>query len=166
LQQIAEALDRWAMSVRCCRLGAARNAWIVASLLCRERSGSSFWSRCGRFHDAGASGAMVSTLDRFSGGRLLINVVAGGDTERVGRRWRAARSRRAYDLTDEFLDVYRSLLQGERVQFEGEHVKCVGGNLTLAPPMQKPYPALYFGGSSPKAAWTLRQSMLMCISLG
>jgi alkanesulfonate monooxygenase len=53
-------------------------------------------------------------------------------------------------LTDEFLETWRALCRGERVQFEGAHLQCVGGQLSV-PPQQKPYPALYFGGSSAKA---------------
>ena len=55
-----------------------------------------------------------------------------------------------YELTSEFLDIWRRELAGETVDFEGEHLKVEGGKV-LYPPVQKPYPPLYFGGSSPAA---------------
>jgi alkanesulfonate monooxygenase len=38
-------------------------------------------------------------------------------------------------------------MRGEIVDFRGDHVHVEGGRLTY-PPVQKPYPPLYFGGSS------------------
>ena len=55
-----------------------------------------------------------------------------------------------YELTDEFLTISRSLLQGEEVNFSGRHLKVKGAKLQF-PPVQKPYPTLYFGGSSDAA---------------
>ena len=37
---------------------------------------------------------------------------------------------------------------GETVSFEGKHLRVENGRL-IFPPVQKPYPPLYFGGSSP-----------------
>lgn len=90
---------------------------------------------------------MAATLDRLSGGRLLINVVVGGDpTELHGDGvWLAHDDR--YVATDEYLRVWRAMLAGETVDFEGKHIKVKGGKL-LFPPVQSPHPPLYFGGSS------------------
>ena len=41
-------------------------------------------------------------------------------------------------------------MSGGKVDFEGEHLKVEGGDILL-PPVQKPYPPLYFGGSSDPA---------------
>ena len=90
---------------------------------------------------------MAATLDRFSNGRLLVNVVTGGDpVEEQGRR-HLPRPRRALEITREFLNVWRELLAGETVDFAGKHVRIEGGRL-LFPPVQRRYPPLYFGGSS------------------
>jgi alkanesulfonate monooxygenase len=52
-----------------------------------------------------------------------------------------------YAVTDEFLTIWRELLQGKPVDFKGEHLQIEDGRV-LYPPVQKPYPPLYFGGSS------------------
>ena len=93
---------------------------------------------------------LSATLDRFSNGRLLINVVAGGDpVELAGEGFFLDHDER-YRLTDEFLTIWRSLFTEEAVDFEGDHLKVEGGQLPY-PTVQKPYPPLYFGGSSPIA---------------
>jgi alkanesulfonate monooxygenase len=90
---------------------------------------------------------MASTFDRISNGRLLINVVTGGDpVELAGEGLHLSHDAR-YELTDEFLTVWRKALQGEEIDFEGEHIRIDGGKV-LYPPVQQPYPPLYFGGSS------------------
>ena len=53
-----------------------------------------------------------------------------------------------YAVTDEFLHIWRGLMAGETVTFEGKHLRAENGRL-IFPPVQKPYPPLYFGGSSP-----------------
>jgi alkanesulfonate monooxygenase len=57
---------------------------------------------------------MAATLDRLSEGRLLINVVTGGDpVENKGDGIFLSHSER-YQVTREFLDVYSRLLRGEK----------------------------------------------------
>jgi alkanesulfonate monooxygenase len=93
---------------------------------------------------------MAATFDRLSGGRLLINVVTGGDpVELAGDGLHLSHDRR-YELTDEFLTVWRSLASGEQTNFQGEYLDIRDGKL-LFPPVQKPHPPLWFGGSSPIA---------------
>jgi len=153
LQQIAEGLDRLGYSGALLPTGrGCEDAWIVASLLVPRTTRLKFLVavRPG-FTTPAQAARMVATLDRFSGGRLLINVVAGGDTEELAGDGILLDHDERYELTDEFLEVWRDLCEGERVQFEGEYVKCVGGTLSVGPPLQKPHPPLYFGGSSAKA---------------
>ena len=93
---------------------------------------------------------MATTFDRLSGGRLLVNVVTGGDpVELAGDGLHLDHDAR-YDLTDEFLDVWRELAAGEESNFEGKYLQIRGGKV-LFPGVQRPYPPLYFGGSSPAA---------------
>ena len=93
------------------------------------------------------SARMAATLDRFSGGRLLVNVVAGGDPAelRGDGVWLSHDER--YEATDEFLTIWRRLMLGEAVTHRGRHMAIEDGKL-LYPPVQAPYPPLYFGGSS------------------
>jgi alkanesulfonate monooxygenase len=93
------------------------------------------------------SARMAATLDRLSDGRLLINVVAGGDPAelRGDGVWLEHGAR--YEATAEFLSIWRRLMQGEVTSFAGKHMSIENGKL-LYPPIQSPYPPLYFGGSS------------------
>ena len=95
----------------------------------------------------GVAARMTATLDRISQGRLLINVVTGGDpAENKGDGIFQSHAER-YEVTREFLEIYRGLLSGETVSFDGKHLRIEDGQL-LFPPAQTPYPPLYFGGSS------------------
>ena len=90
---------------------------------------------------------MAATLDRLSGGRLLINVVTGGDPAELAGDGIFLDHDARYELTGEFLTVWRRLMAGETVDFVGRHLKVSGSRL-IYPPVQQPYPPLYFGGSS------------------
>ncbi len=93
---------------------------------------------------------MTATLDRLSGGRVLINVVSGGDPEENrgdGLFWTHPERYRA---TEEFLTVYKRVLAGERVSFSGEFIRVEDARSAF-PTVQKPIPPLYFGGSSEAA---------------
>ncbi|VTN29984.1 alkanesulfonate monooxygenase [Klebsiella pneumoniae] len=93
---------------------------------------------------------MAATLDRLSEGRLLINVVTGGDpVENKGDGIFLSHSER-YQVTREFLEVYTRLLRGEKVDYHGEHIHVEGAEV-LFPPVQENGPPLYFGGSSDAA---------------
>ncbi|WP_337013640.1 FMNH2-dependent alkanesulfonate monooxygenase [Pantoea sp. AS142] len=93
---------------------------------------------------------MAATLDRLSGGRLLINVVTGGDpVENKGDGIFLSHEER-YQVTREFLEVYSRLMKGEKVDFAGEHIRVEGAEI-LFPPVQEKGPPLYFGGSSDAA---------------
>ena len=93
---------------------------------------------------------MTATLDRISEGRLLVNVVTGGDpVENKGDGIHLTHAQR-YQITDEFLDVYKAILRGETVDFKSDLYNIEGANLLL-PPLQDPHPPLFFGGSSPDA---------------
>ncbi len=90
---------------------------------------------------------MTATLDRLSNGRLLVNVVTGGDpVENKGDGVFLDHDER-YAVTREFLNVYSDLLAGKTVNVDGKHIRIEDGRL-LFPPVQSPRPPLYFGGSS------------------
>jgi alkanesulfonate monooxygenase len=90
---------------------------------------------------------MTATLDRLTNGRLIINVVTGGDpVENKGDGIFLDHDAR-YEVTREFLGVYGDLLDGKTVNFEGKHIRIEDGRL-LFKPLQSPRPSLYFGGSS------------------
>ena len=60
----------------------------------------------------------------------------------------------AYELSSEFMTIWRETLarshDGQPYDYIGKHLKVRGAKL-LYPPVQRPYPPLFFGGSSPEA---------------
>ncbi|WP_175992566.1 FMNH2-dependent alkanesulfonate monooxygenase [Burkholderia vietnamiensis] len=98
-----------------------------------------------------ASARQAATLDQaLGGGRLLLNVVPGGDATELAADGVFYGHDERYEAGDEFLTIWRGLLSGEKVDFDGKHLKVQGAQ-NFFPPASKPYPPLYFGGSSPAA---------------
>ncbi|RXZ79149.1 alkanesulfonate monooxygenase, FMNH(2)-dependent [Paenibacillaceae bacterium] len=151
-KQIAQAADELGYGGVLLPTGkSCEDAWIVASTLVPATENLKFLVavRPGLMSPTLAA-RMSATLDRFSNGRLLINVVAGGDPVELAGDGVFLNHDERYALTDEFLEVWRKQLQGEEVSYEGGHLHVEGGKV-LYPPAQKPYPPLYFGGSSEAA---------------
>ncbi|WP_240420895.1 FMNH2-dependent alkanesulfonate monooxygenase [Paenibacillus periandrae] len=151
-KQIAQAADELGYSGVLLPTGkSCEDAWIVASTLVTATEKLKFLVavRPGLMSPTLAA-RMTATLDRFSQGRLLINVVTGGDPVELAGDGIFLSHDERYKLTGEFLDVWRKELEGEEVNIEGDHIRIEGGK-TLYPPIQKPYPPLYFGGSSEAA---------------
>ncbi|QLF93566.1 FMNH2-dependent alkanesulfonate monooxygenase [Pseudomonas sp. ABC1] len=97
-----------------------------------------------------ATARQAATLDEATGGRLLLNVVPGGDATELAADGIFLAHDERYEAADEFLDVWRRVLQGEKVDYDGKHLKVKGAQ-NFFEPVQKPYPPLYFGGSSEAA---------------
>jgi len=97
---------------------------------------------------------MAATFDRLSGGRVLLNLVTGGDADELAGDGFFVPHAQRYEVSTEFMTIWRELLakshEGEAVDFDGEHLQVKGGRV-LYPPLQRPYPPLFFGGSSEAA---------------
>jgi len=149
LRQVAQAADQLGYYGVLIPTGrSCEDSWVVASALApmTERLRFLVAVRPGLMSPTLAA-RMTATLDRISDGRLLINVVTGGDpAENKGDGFNASHAER-YEITDEFLQIYRDLLAGATVDHAGSHYQIEDGRLTYAP-VQAPYPPLYFGGSS------------------
>ncbi|MER6347921.1 LLM class flavin-dependent oxidoreductase [Streptomyces sp. NPDC001595] len=91
---------------------------------------------------------MAATYQRLTRGRLLLNVVTGGDSAEQRRFGDHLDHDRRYARTDEFLSVVRGVWSGRPYDFHGSHYEIEGG-LTALPP--DPVPRLFFGGSSAAA---------------
>ncbi|MFG3044550.1 LLM class flavin-dependent oxidoreductase [Streptomyces sp. NPDC048241] len=91
---------------------------------------------------------MAATYQRLTHGRLLLNVVTGGDSSEQRRFGDHLDHDRRYERTDEFLSVVRGVWRGEPYDFQGAHYEVEGG-LTSLPP--DPVPEVFFGGSSQAA---------------
>ena len=90
----------------------------------------------------------TATLQRFSEGRVLLNIVTGGDDVEQRRFGDWLDHDRRYARTGEFLHVVNSVWRQESVDFEGEYYTVKDARVS-APP--NPLPQIYFGGSSPAA---------------
>jgi alkanesulfonate monooxygenase len=152
VSQIAKAVDELGFGGVLLPTGrSCEDAWIVASSLIpvTERLKFLVAVRPGLMSPTLAA-RMAASFDRLSKGRLLINVVTGGDPVELAGDGLFLDHDARYELTDEFLTIWRKELLGEEVNFSGDYLQVQGGKV-LYPPHQRPYPPLYFGGSSPAA---------------
>jgi alkanesulfonate monooxygenase len=152
LQQLAQAIDALGFTGALLPTGRfCEDAWIIASALIQATKRMKFIVafRPGLIAPALAA-RQAATLDRISNGRVVTNIVTGGsDADTAADGLREDHDTR-YEITDEFLTIWRGIASGEKVTFEGKHLHVDNGSLGF-PAVQKPYPPLYFGGSSDAA---------------
>ena len=89
---------------------------------------------------------MLATLDNLSNGRVILGVGAGWSQDEFDgySEWSSDKDR--VDKTKEGLDLILKLWTEDKVNFTGKYYKAK--NAVVDPkPIQKPYPALLFGGS-------------------
>jgi alkanesulfonate monooxygenase len=91
---------------------------------------------------------MASTFQRQTDGRLLLNVVTGGESHEQRAYGDFLDKDARYRRTGEFLQVVRELWAGKTVDLHGEHLRVEEARLARVP---DPVPQVYFGGSSPIA---------------
>lgn len=100
------------------------------------------------------SARMAATFDRLSGGRLIVNLVTGGDAEELEGDGQFLPHGERYAQSAEFMRIWRETLARSHAQqtydYDGRHLRVKGAKL-LYPPVAKPYPQLFFGGSSDEA---------------
>jgi len=125
------------------------DAWITTAALLTETSTLKFLVafRPGLVSPTLAA-QMAATYQRISGGRLLLNVVTGGESTEQRRFGDWLDHDQRYARTAEFLQVLRGSWSGEPFTFAGEHYRIEGAT-TREPP--DPVPPIFFGGSSPPA---------------
>ncbi len=149
LGQIAQAAERHGFAGALTPASSwCEDAWVVASALVPV-------TRTFRFMVAFRPGLMSPTLaaqmaatfQRISGGRLMLNVVVGGEDAEQARFGDFLAKEARYDRADEFLTVVRAAWDGEPTDFAGEHVRVEGAQVVPA----QPWPRVYLGGSSPGA---------------
>ena len=92
---------------------------------------------------------MAATYQRISGGRLMLNVVNGGDDEEQRRFGDWLDHDLRYARTDEFLRVLRGAWSGRPYDLEGKYYQVAGATVGRAP---DPIPEVLFGGASAAAA--------------
>ena len=90
---------------------------------------------------------MAATLQRVSRGRLLLNVVVGGDDIEQRRFGDTLGKDARYARAAEFLQIVRSLWSGESVDYRGDYLSVEGAQIDPYPL----WPQVYLGGSSSAA---------------
>jgi len=171
LKQVAVAADTLGYDGVLLPTGrSCEDAWIVASSLINATTKLKFLVaiRPG-LSTPGLAVRMASTFDRLSNGRLLINVVTGGDQGELEADGLYADHSKRYEISSEFFKVWRASMAGEGgaagYDFEGKHIQVKGAK-TLYPAVQKPYPPLYFGGSSEPAHELAAEQMDVYLTWG
>ena len=152
LKQIAQAVDQLGFEGVLLPTGnSCEDAWVVASTLVPVTKRLKFLVAVRpAVMSPTLSARMAATFDRFSNSRLLINVVTGGDPEEAKGDGIFLSHDERYEVTDEFLTVWRSAISGRTTTFKGKHIHVEGAKVVY-PPLQQPHPPLYFGGSSAAA---------------
>ena len=149
VQQIAQAVDELGYYGALLPTGrTCDDPWIVASALIplTQRMRFLVAIRPGLMSPT-ISARMVATFDRYSAGRLLLNVVTGGDPVELAGDGLHLKHEERYALTDEFLSIFRRVLAGEAVDHTGKYLDVHDAKLYRSG-VQKPYPEIWFGGSS------------------
>ncbi|MEV6983152.1 LLM class flavin-dependent oxidoreductase [Sphaerisporangium sp. NPDC051017] len=125
------------------------DAWLVTAALTQQTRTLKFLVafRPG-FVSPTLAAQMAATYQRISGGRLLLNVVTGGETAEQRRFGDHLSKDERYARTDEFLSVVRGAWSGTPYDLTGVHYQVEGATVAEVP---SPVPELYFGGSSAAA---------------
>ncbi|MEZ0049265.1 alkanesulfonate monooxygenase [Mycobacterium sp. MAA66] len=150
LASIVRAAERFGFTGALIPTGAwCEDAFITASLLVRETSTLAFLVafRPGLVSPT-LSAQMAATFARHAPGRILLNVVVGGEDHEQRAFGDHLDKNARYQRCDEFLDVVRRLWDGQTVTHRGEYVDVQDASLATLP---DPIPPLYFGGSSAAA---------------
>ncbi len=147
LAQIARAADQLGFDAVLTPTGTTcEDAWLVTAALSQHTTRLRFLVafRPGITNPTLAA-QQAATFQRLTEGRLLINIVTGGDSfeQRRFGDWLSHDER--YARTDEFMKVLRGTWSGQPFDFEGWHYRIRGATTMAAP---DPIPEVFFGGAS------------------
>ena len=150
LAQIARAAEQLGFTGVLTPTGTwCEDAWLVTAALIRETERLKYLVAFRPGLTAPTLAAqMASTYQRISRGRLLLNVVTGGEAAEQRRFGDHLPHDERYARTGEFLEVIRGAWSGRPYDFDGKYYQ-VSGATVMSPP--EPVPQVYFGGSSAAA---------------
>ena len=122
------------------------DAWLTTAALLRETTRLKFLVafRPGVINPVLAA-QMAAAYQRISGGRLMLNVVTGGEPVEQRRFGDLADKAERYARTEEFLAVVRGTWTEAPFDFAGDHFRAEGAMVSGG---IDPVPDIYFGGSS------------------
>lgn len=150
LSSIARAAEDFGFTGALTPTGAwCEDAWLTTAMLARESDRLAFLVafRPGLISPTLAA-QMAATFSAHAPGRLLLNVVTGGEAHEQRAYGDHLDKDERYARCDEFLSVVRRLWSGQTVTHRGTHLDIEAARL---PTLPDPVPPLYFGGSSAAA---------------
>jgi alkanesulfonate monooxygenase len=156
LQQVAGAADQLGYEGVLIPTGrSCEDPWVIAaSLIGATRQLKFLVAVRPGLHQPSLAARMAATFDRLSGGRVLVNLVTGGDQAELEGDGVFLDHASRYEQSAEFIRIWREIIarshEGQSFDYEGKHLSVKGAKL-LYPPTQKPYPPVWFGGSSAAA---------------
>ncbi len=151
LRDIAQAADRLGFGGALLPTGNnCLDGWMVGAALAPQTRNLKFLLalRPGYLTPALAA-RQTAALDRISEGRLLLNIVTGGQPKELAGDGIFLSHDQRYEATNEFLHIWRGLLRDGAIDYTGNHLTARDAKLGFFDTVQKPYPPLWFGGSSP-----------------
>lgn len=150
LAQIAGAADRLGFESVLTPVGTwCEDPWITTAALLRETRRLAFIVALRP--DAATPtlvAQMAATYQRFSAGRLHLNVVVGSDEAEQHRFGDWLEHDRRYDRAAEFLRILRGAWSGDSFDMHGEHFRVADATVAHPP---SPQPRIYLGGASTAA---------------
>ncbi len=150
LAQIAQAAERLGFEGVLTPTGTqCEDAWLTTAALTRETERLKFLVafRPG-FLSPTLAAQMAAAYQRISGGRLLLNIVTGGEGAEQRRFGDHLPHDERYARTDEFLAILRGAWSGTPYDFAGNYYDVEAATVSRVP---DPVPQVYFGGSSAAA---------------
>jgi len=88
----------------------------------------------------------TATLDRLSGGRLIVGAGLGNPYEQFTAFGHEADLKVRAEMVDEFLDLLTRLWSGSTVDFHGAHYTAL--SVSMTPPLQSPRIPIWIGADS------------------
>ncbi|MVW79827.1 LLM class flavin-dependent oxidoreductase [Bordetella sp. 02P26C-1] len=150
LVQIARAAEAVGFHAALIPTGAAcEDGWLTAAALAQETQWLKFLVAFRPGLELPAYAAQkVASLQEFTAGRVLLNVVTGGDQDQQEAYGDFLDHDTRYARTAEFLNVAHRAWQGPGQHYDGQYFRLENGG--LREPLNVT-PAVYFGGASAAA---------------
>jgi len=150
LLQIARVAEAVGFHAALLPTGAScEDGWLTAAALAQETQRLKFLVAFRPGLELPAYAAQkVATLQAFTEGRLLLNVVSGGDQDQQEAYGDFVGHDERYNRTAEFLQAVRQVWRGPGQNYDGQYFQLENGGLNHA---LTETPTVYFGGASAPA---------------
>ncbi len=94
---------------------------------------------------------MIGTFDQLTGGRIFVNLIAGGGAAEMAADGVFADHDARYEIMEETVAVMKAGWAAPKTfDWQGRHYRIEGGQV-FPKPLQQPHPPFYIGGISPAA---------------